>query len=430
MRAPSMQNVIVNDVSLSEVAPDIMQLPSGTLELIGEEICMVADSFYWLHVVMAGNVFLVMLRFFKAFQANPRLELVTNTLTSASNDILHFSIVATAVFVGFSVIGHILFGGDLVQFNSLPQSMNTAFISLMGDFGWYTEVMDSDLGLASGVPRTFVIMWFWLFMILNFLILLNMLMAIILDHYTKCFNEVKSDPDARAIWSQAWRYLKRLRRSQGHVPLAEITRMLEDESQPAHPAEKVTPDSLMEAFDMTKDQADFLIDWLTTEAHARQIYARSGEERLVARIKEVEGFMEGIAEILRIVSLNVHQCTSSLKDIEEKGNGTKEAVSPKKDTAPRPPRMDEQDAYGVVLENQVQHTEELLQLANRLREALPRHGMSESTTIESGSRTNTPPSSAFSKEFHNPLGGCCSVWRAQADAHQAIPVVPPTRPGI
>merc|ERR1719277_2379520 len=114
---------------------------------------------------MGAMAVTIVLKFFKAFQANPRLRLVTDTMKKAAEDIAHFSIVFFAVFLAFSVIGHIFFGGDLVQFASFTRSINTAFSTLMGDFGWYVDVVDGMVGLRSGMPKIMLIVWFWVYMI-------------------------------------------------------------------------------------------------------------------------------------------------------------------------------------------------------------------------------------------------------------------------
>mmetsp|Transcript_16174 Transcript_16174/g.44502 ORF Transcript_16174/g.44502 Transcript_16174/m.44502 type:complete len:902 (-) Transcript_16174:113-2818(-) len=314
MQADSIKMLLAGGMRTQSLMPRVMQLDSATLDMVRNDLADIISLFKWLHVAMAANVFVIMLKFFKAFQANPKLQLVTNTLTRAASDILHFCVVSSAVFVGFALIGHIVFGGDILQFNTFPRSLNTAFIVLMGDFEWYVKESESDVGLGSGVPWLLLATWFWLFMVCNFLILLNMLMAIVLEHYNDCFNEVKVDPDAIALWVQAWRFVKQLRKTQGHIPLSQILCQLVDESQFVHPDDNVTSASLMEAFGMTKTQADFLMKWLNKEARKRRKQAEGGEDKVLARMVEVEGFMEGMAEILRIVSLNISQCSKALQE--------------------------------------------------------------------------------------------------------------------
>merc|ERR1719230_1925350 len=101
---------------------------------------------------MGAATVAILMKFFKAFQANPRLQLVTNTLVRAGSDIFHFSVVFLAVFLGFAVTGHILLGNDILQFRSFSNSIDTCFIVLMGEFGWYESVSNTDDSLSSGLP--------------------------------------------------------------------------------------------------------------------------------------------------------------------------------------------------------------------------------------------------------------------------------------
>merc|ERR1719440_825138 len=59
---------------------------------------------------------LVMLRLFKSFNAQPRLGIVTRTLSRSANDMAHFLIVFMSIFISFAVSGTVLFGQDLDDF--------------------------------------------------------------------------------------------------------------------------------------------------------------------------------------------------------------------------------------------------------------------------------------------------------------------------
>merc|ERR1719305_1795039 len=138
-----------------------MLLDVTALEIADTKFADISYLFFTMHIVMGGATVSIMLKFFKAFQANPRLQLVTNTLVRAGSDIFHFLVVFSAVFLGFAVTGHILLGNDLVQFRSFSNSIDTCFIVLMGEFGWYESVSHSDDSLTSGLPFGVVMVWFW-----------------------------------------------------------------------------------------------------------------------------------------------------------------------------------------------------------------------------------------------------------------------------
>merc|ERR1712196_50012 len=97
----------------------------------------------------------------------------------------------------------ILFGGELVHFNSFGASINSVFLCLNGDFGWYSDLTEEVSPLAAGFPYTIFAIWFWSFMILVVMLLLNMLVAIIMDTYSNVMSELAEMPDTPYIWSQA-----------------------------------------------------------------------------------------------------------------------------------------------------------------------------------------------------------------------------------
>jgi len=416
MQAESLQDMLEGDVPKGTLSPRVMQLGSGALDAVRADLAHVVRLFFWLHLVMTANVFFIMLKFFKAFQANPKLQLVTHTLTSAAGDIFHFLVVASTVFIGFSLIGHIVFGGDIVAFSSFPRSMNTAFTVLMGDFDWYSQESVSDVSLASGVPYLLLSLWFWLFMVLNFLVLLNMLMAIILDHYNDCFEQVKQDPEARALWVQAWGYLKRSWKTQGFIPLSTLLCRLLDEEQPAHQGELVTYDSLMEEFSMTAEQADFLMKWLKKEAKIRQIRSEGGEDKTLARMRQVEGFMEGMAEMLHILSLNVSQCSSTLRELGHLGLQGGSSVEERAGQLD----VDEHAEFADQMQRQDNSMQQLGRVAGVLREVLAHVGLPAQPNLPGvqfpQSVLGPPPSSKAPSVLGSLPASCCSISRAQRGA--------------
>merc|ERR550514_1194194 len=125
---------------------------------------------------MAGYPLIVVFRLFKAFSAQPRLAVVTSTLVSASVDLMHFLLVFVSVFASFAVSGTVLFGKTMDDFATLPRAMNACFRMALGDFDW---------GDLSRNGRFEAGIYFWIFQILVVLVLLNMLLAIVMDAYTE-----------------------------------------------------------------------------------------------------------------------------------------------------------------------------------------------------------------------------------------------------
>eukprot|EP00811_Abedinium_folium_P019892 NODE_2885_length_2127_cov_3.454500.p1 GENE.NODE_2885_length_2127_cov_3.454500~~NODE_2885_length_2127_cov_3.454500.p1 ORF type:complete len:640 (-),score=182.18 NODE_2885_length_2127_cov_3.454500:206-2125(-) len=148
--------------------------------------------------MMALYPFVLLSRFFKAFDTQPRLSLVTRTLLNAGVDVTHFAVVFFTVFIIFTVSAMILFGTELLEFVELSRAMNTVFRILLGDFDW---------DRISGIGRLQAGIWFWTFMWLLNMVMLNMLLAMVMDVYT----EVKGliDREADTLWTQAYTTVRR-----------------------------------------------------------------------------------------------------------------------------------------------------------------------------------------------------------------------------
>jgi len=139
----------------------------------------------------------MILRLFKSFAAQPRLAIVTATLHRASTDLLHFGIVFLSVYACMMVNSVLFFGQDLDEFSTVPRAMHTCFLALHGDWDW-TKLKEVGYFRAA--------IWFWMFMLINVLILTNMLLAIIMDAYA---NEKARAGSAISLWQQTFEMRRR-----------------------------------------------------------------------------------------------------------------------------------------------------------------------------------------------------------------------------
>jgi hypothetical protein len=131
-------------------------------------------------------------KFLESFDAQPRLAVVTKTIKNAGSDLFHFGVVMSTIFFAYCVAGMFLFGRRLWTFSSEPLTMSTLFLMMLGDFDW--EELAWEHPFTAGL-------WFWSYMIVMQMLMLNMLMAIIMDVYT----QVKSDANEFApVWTQIY----------------------------------------------------------------------------------------------------------------------------------------------------------------------------------------------------------------------------------
>mmetsp|Transcript_26997 Transcript_26997/g.46862 ORF Transcript_26997/g.46862 Transcript_26997/m.46862 type:complete len:1137 (-) Transcript_26997:83-3493(-) len=146
---------------------------------------------YSFRVVLAGYPLVIVFRLFKAFGAQPRLAVVTKTLVTARVDLVHFMLIFMSVFICYAIAGVVLFGREIASFTTVFRAFITCGRLMFGDFDW---------GEMKEVGRSDAFFWFVPFTILIVWILLNMLMAIVMDSYSEVTANM---PDKETLWTQA-----------------------------------------------------------------------------------------------------------------------------------------------------------------------------------------------------------------------------------
>eukprot|EP00304_Pavlova_gyrans_P002714 CAMPEP_0206052350 /NCGR_PEP_ID=MMETSP1466-20131121/33569_1 /ASSEMBLY_ACC=CAM_ASM_001126 /TAXON_ID=44452 /ORGANISM="Pavlova gyrans, Strain CCMP608" /LENGTH=815 /DNA_ID=CAMNT_0053427503 /DNA_START=21 /DNA_END=2464 /DNA_ORIENTATION=+ len=119
---------------------------------------------------------LLLMRLFKYCLFHRRLSTISSIVSNAGSDLSYFGILFSLITLGFGVGGSVLFGGTNPRFKSLGESVNTLCLVLLGSFNQreYVDTIDvPELGTA----------FFWLYILICYLLLLNVLLAIIIDAY-------------------------------------------------------------------------------------------------------------------------------------------------------------------------------------------------------------------------------------------------------
>lgn len=156
----------------------------------------------------------IAMRLFKAFGSQPRLAVVTKTLESAWVDLIHFLIIFCSVFLTYTVAGVVLFGREVSSFTTVFRAMITCFRAMFGDFDW-DELRQ--------VGRFDAFMWFLPFMILIVLILLNMLIAIVMDAYDEVITGLDHEDNIWVMTKKAYR-MKMAKFKKEEIPMPEVLR--------------------------------------------------------------------------------------------------------------------------------------------------------------------------------------------------------------
>eukprot|EP00927_Polykrikos_kofoidii_P019342 TRINITY_DN19030_c0_g1_i2.p1 TRINITY_DN19030_c0_g1~~TRINITY_DN19030_c0_g1_i2.p1 ORF type:complete len:866 (-),score=138.98 TRINITY_DN19030_c0_g1_i2:486-3083(-) len=248
---------------------------------------------------------IVMLRLFKSFAAQPRLALVTATLQGSSTDMLHFGIVFFSVYVVMMVNSVLMFGQDLEDYATVARATHSCFLAIFGEWNW--DLM-GDIGMFKAA------VWFWLFQLIMVLILLNMLLAIIMEAYSEVAAHAQS---TETLLQQVQNVLRRRKefRTGRRIRLQDIIRSFEKDSEGDHEAmlsenRKITPEFLVgHVPKMQRKQAERLL-CRAYEQNAKALEERQTEqtqktkvqkmiESIAAQEKEILNTVGNVTELIR-----------------------------------------------------------------------------------------------------------------------------------
>lgn len=262
---------------------DSLSLSEGQLQSMQDELFAIKNWIMTVRVLTTLLAITIVMKFFKGFRANPRLQIVADAIAKSVNNVAHFFLIFWTLFACFAIVAHVLFGSDIILFSSLVSSLEASMSTLMGEFEWYVQISGTKSGfLNSGLPLAFVHIWFVVYICFALLVLFNMLLAMVLDSYGAAAQVLGKRADAPTILTQTWRYFRRWKETRGFIPLVVLARMLL--SVECHPNKVVTLSSLQAAFPHMKPvQARYLMRTLFEEDKRQKATQRvlTGEDSLM-----------------------------------------------------------------------------------------------------------------------------------------------------
>lgn len=219
------QLAIANEiiVTVSEYVPTPETEVSGfpaTLAEMHRTVGLFSDHIMWFRIMVMWYILFLVLRIFESFSGQPRLGVVTNTFLGAATDFFHYFILWLIITLCFTICGMFLFGRRVYDYSSIGLAFQkSVLIGLLGEFDW--EELGAEHPATAGL-------WFWMFMAVDTLILINMIMAIIMDVYM----DVKNDAhEFESIWITARDFIRDQRRIRKEelVDAKDILRILKQE---------------------------------------------------------------------------------------------------------------------------------------------------------------------------------------------------------
>uniref|UniRef100_A0A7S0QUI0 Polycystin cation channel PKD1/PKD2 domain-containing protein n=1 Tax=Pyramimonas obovata TaxID=1411642 RepID=A0A7S0QUI0_9CHLO len=140
----------------------------------------------------------------RSFQ--PRVGVLTRTILKGLDDLLHFAFVLCLVFIIYAMVGLLIFGPTVQRFSTFLISSRTVFAMMLGEFADpMSELFDENV--AAGVLLLPKYLFFYSFMGVVFLVLLNFLLTIIVDAFIDVKNGKEGD-DKISMYQELYKYVR------------------------------------------------------------------------------------------------------------------------------------------------------------------------------------------------------------------------------
>ena len=165
-------------VRLYEVDRNLLQLRENPNDYVGFQYAASADAA--LSYVLGVLVFFYTLRFLRLLRFNKNFLVIGRTLSRISIPILNFCLPFFFGFIAFGLFAFSVFGSELEDYSSFMMTMVTQFSMTLGDFDFEALVMVNPL-LGS--------LYFFAFVGLNVIVLMNVFLAIINDSFAEVQEE-------------------------------------------------------------------------------------------------------------------------------------------------------------------------------------------------------------------------------------------------
>ena len=158
------------------------------------EVSAMSDTYVAYTTMFGINMVLMLFIFLKVVDFQPRLGVVTHTLAVAFQDLAHFFVILSVVFLVYAALGHVILGGQMEVFSSWASTLEGLFNFLaIGDQGDTGAVFQ-----LSGMLMYPGILYYVSFTVIMVMILLNFLLGIIVDAFVEVkesFQSQKSVPE-------------------------------------------------------------------------------------------------------------------------------------------------------------------------------------------------------------------------------------------
>ena len=127
---------------------------------------------------MCVSFLLICGQLLKNLHFHPKLGIITRTISGAASDLVFFFVLMVMVIMLFALLGVMIFGEFSEAFSSSMTSFETCFKILI-------QMYDPSNDLRDAPDKTLANLFLWGYYIIAFFVLLNALLAIIVESYDR-----------------------------------------------------------------------------------------------------------------------------------------------------------------------------------------------------------------------------------------------------
>jgi len=140
-----------------------------------DSVDLAAFYFDYFRVALFWYTLVIATQFSKIFAGQPKLAQLMSAFTHASEDLLHFSLLFFVLFLSFAIGGFMIWGMVMEDWSTPGKAVNSTLRALMGEI----KLSEMYAYAPIGTP-----VWYGAFFVSMLIITLNLLVAMVYDHYT------------------------------------------------------------------------------------------------------------------------------------------------------------------------------------------------------------------------------------------------------
>ena len=183
--------VALNIKLLITIVDNPVYLPTNKYEPIFEKCSEIVGSILLVNFVI---LLLMLINVFTYYEFQPRLQIINKTFGYAAAPLGQFVILFLVIFIGFAVLGHTFFGSSSRDFASFENSLVVLFEGVMGNMDVGPTIGNTNLGYVGSLPGQ---IFFFGWVVLAFLLLMNIFIAILMDAYSAAKDDSAEESEQR-----------------------------------------------------------------------------------------------------------------------------------------------------------------------------------------------------------------------------------------